>query len=288
VAGAAVDVFAEEPPPRDHPLLGRDDVIVTPHLGASTREAQELVALTVAEQLLEYLAGKPARNAVNLPSFPPELMERAGPFLHLAERLGAMQAQLAVGPPRAVRARFAGEVAALATEVIALGLYKGLLTPSLGDRVNFVNCRVVLKERRVSVEHICADDAGEFTSSIEVALDSEGGTHTVGGTFRRDGSYRLTAVDGYAIDATPAGAMIVLENQDVPGVVGRIGTILGRHEVNIATMTWGRRGRRGQDALTVINIDSPLPAAAAAELAHEPTVNWVRAVELPPAIRPGA
>jgi D-3-phosphoglycerate dehydrogenase len=286
VAGAAIDVFAEEPPPANHPFFNRDDVIVTPHLGASTREAQELVALTVAEQVLAVLAGKPALNAVNLPSLPPELMERAGPFLHLAERLGAMQAQLAAGPPTAVHARFAGEVAALPTEVIALGLYKGLLTPSLGDRVNFVNCRAVLKERRVAVEHTCSDEAGEFTSLIEVTVESAGARHVVGGTVRRDGSYRLVAVDGYAIDATPAGAMIVLKNRDVPGVVGRIGTILGGHAVNIATMTWGRRGGRGEDALTVINIDSPLPSAAAAELAREPTVHWVRAVELPPAIRP--
>jgi len=287
VAGAAVDVFAEEPPPKDHPFFHREDVIVTPHLGASTREAQELVALSVAGEVLAVLAGKPAQNAVNFPSLPPALMERAGPFLHLAERLGAMLAQLAAGPPGAVRVRFAGEVASFATEVIALGLYKGLLTPSLGDRVNFVNCRAILKERRVSVEHTCSDGAGEFTSLIEVTVESAGTSHMVGGTFRRDGSYRLVAVDGYAIDATPAGALIVLKNQDVPGVVGRIGTILGRHDVNIATMTWGRRGERGEDALTVINIDSPLPAAAAAELARDPTVYWVRAVELPPAIRPG-
>jgi D-3-phosphoglycerate dehydrogenase len=185
-----------------------------------------------------------------------------------------------------VRARFAGEVAELATEVIALGLYKGLLTPSLGDRVNFVNCRAVLKERRVTVEHTKSDDAGEFTGLIEVTVESAAGAHTISGTLRRDGSYRLTGVDGYAIDATPAGAMIVLENQDMPGVVGRLGTILGRHEINISTMTWGRRGARGKEALTVINIDSPLPAVAAAELARDSTVNWVRAVELPPEIRP--
>ncbi len=287
VAGAAIDVFAEEPPQKDNPLLGRDDVIVTPHLGASTREAQELVALTVAADVLAVLAGKPAQNAVNLPSLPPELMEQAGPFLDLAERLGAMLAQLAAGPPVAIHARFAGEVAGLATEVIALGLYKGLLTPSLGDRVNFVNCRAILKERRVTVEHTRSDEAGEFTSAIEVTAESAGARHTVGGTIRRDGSYRLVTVDGYAIDATPAGAMIVLKNQDVAGVVGRIGTILGRHQVNIATMTWGRRGGRGEDALTVINIDTPLPAAAADELAREPTVKWVRAVDLPPAMRPG-
>ncbi len=287
IAAAAIDVFEQEPPAAGDPILSREGLIVTPHLGASTREAQELVALTVAEQLLDYLRGKPARNAVNLPSLAPELMEKARPFLQLAERLGAMQAQIAAGPPRAVHVRFAGDVAERATEVIALGLYKGLLSPSLGDRVNYVNCRAVLKERHVTVEHTCADDAGEYASLIEVTVESEVETHSVAGTFRRDGSYRLTAVDGYAIDATPAGSMIVLKNQDVPGVVGRIGTILGRHEVNIAFMTWGRRGERGRDALTVINIDSPLPAVAAAELAREPTVTWVRAVELAGSGRPG-
>ncbi len=246
VAGAALDVFETEPPPADHPLLHRDDVIVTPHLGASTREAQELVALTVAEQLRDYLQGHPARNAVNLPSLPPELMERAWPFLRLGERLGAMQAQLAEGPMRSVRVRFAGDVADLDTEVLALGIYKGLLSPTFGDRANYVNCRAILKERHVQVEHTRADDAGEFTSLVAIEVESEGTHHTVCGTLRRDLSYRLTAVDDYSIDASPAGAMILLKNKDVPGVVGRIGTILGEHQINIGFLTWGRRGERGE------------------------------------------
>ncbi len=286
VAGAALDVFEEEPPGRN-PLLVRDDIIVTPHLGASTREAQELVAVAVAEQVLDYLRGRPARNAVNLPPLTPEMGERVRPFIALAERLGAMQAQLATGPPRAVHVRFAGEVTELETEVIALGLYKGLLVHSLGDRVNVVNCRNILRERNVTVNHTRSDDAGEFSSLIQVTVESEGGTHTLGGTFRRDSSFRLTEVDGYPIDAGLYGSMIVLKNLDVPGVVGRLGTILGNRRVNIAFMTWGRRGERGQDALTVINIDSRLGPEAIQELAADPTVLWVREVALPLAARTG-
>jgi D-3-phosphoglycerate dehydrogenase len=285
VAGAALDVFEQEPP-AGSPLLLRNDVIVTPHLGASTREAQELVSVAVAEQVLDYLRGRPARNAVNLPSLTPEMGERARPFILLAERLGAMQAQLAQGPPRAVHVRFAGEVAELGTEVLALGLYKGLLTPSLGDRVNLVNCRAILKERHVAVNHTRSDDAGEFSNLIQVTVESENSTHTVGGIFRRDSTFRLTEVDGYAIDASLHGGLIVLKNLDVPGVVGRIGTILGNRRVNIAFMTWGRRGERGQDALTVINIDSLLGPAGVAELAADPTVLWVREVVLPPSTQP--
>ena len=281
VAGAALDVFEQEPPGAN-PLLLRQDVIATPHLGASTREAQELVSVAVAEQVLDYLRGRPARNAVNVPSVTSEMGERVRPFVLLAERLGAMQAQLAHGPPRAVHVRFAGDVAELETEVIALGLYKGLLTPSLGDRVNVVNCRAILKERHVVVNHTRSDDAGEFSSVIQVTVESEGGTHTVGGTFLRDLTFHLTEVDGYSIDASLAGGMIVLKNLDVPGVVGRIGTILGNRRVNIAFMTWGRRGERGQDALTVINIDSALGPAGINELATDPTVLWVREVMLPP------
>jgi D-3-phosphoglycerate dehydrogenase len=287
VAGAAIDVFEEEPPQPGNPLFQREDVIATPHLGASTREAQELVAVTVAEQVLDYLRGRSARNAVNLPSLSPEMGVRVRPFVFLAERLGALEAQIAEGPLRAVHVRFAGEVAELETEVIALGLYKGLLSQSLGDRVNYVNCRGILKERHVAVHHTCSDDAGEFTSVIQVTVESEGSAHTVAGTFRRDGSYRLTELDGYAIDAIPQGAMIVLKNLDVPGVVGRIGTILGQHQVNIAYMTWGRRGERGEDALTVINVDSPVPPPGVEELAREVTVVWVRAAELPISSRPG-
>lgn len=287
VAGAGLDVFEEEPPVAGNPLIAREDVVATPHLGASTREAQELVALTVAEQVLDYLRGRPARNAVNLPSLTPEMGETVRPYVLLAERLGALEAQLTEGPPRAVHVRFAGEVANLETEVIALGLYKGLLSLSLGDRVNYVNCRAILKERHVAVHHTCSDDAGDFASLIEVTVESDPASHTVAGTFRRDGSYRLTEVDGYAIDAVPQGAMIVLKNLDVPGVVGRIGTILGQHQVNIAYMTWGRRGERGEDALTVINADSPLPQEGVDELAREVTVVWVRAIQLPSSARPG-
>ncbi|HWN81029.1 MAG TPA: NAD(P)-dependent oxidoreductase, partial [Candidatus Udaeobacter sp.] len=233
LAGAALDVFEEEPPAAKDPLIQRTDVVATPHLGASTREAQELVAITVAEQLLDVLRGRPARNAVNLPTLTPEMGERVRPFLYLAERVGTILAQLVQGPPRALQVRFAGEVAELDTAMIGLGLFKGLLTPSLGDRVNYVNCRAILKERRVTVDMTRADDAGEFASMIEAKVESEGDTHTVGATFRRDGSFRLTQVDGYQLDASLAGTLIVLKNLDVPGVIGRIGTILGDHRVNI-------------------------------------------------------
>jgi D-3-phosphoglycerate dehydrogenase len=285
VAGAALDVFEEEPPRKGDPLIQRDDVVATPHLGASTREAQELVAITVAEQLLDVMRGRPARNAVNLPELTPEMGEQVRPFLHLAERVGAMQAQLASGPPRSLHVRFAGRVAELDTAMIALGLYKGLLTPTLGDRVNYVNCRAILKERRVAVDHTRADDAGELANVIESTLESEREAHTVGGTFRRDGTFRLTQVDGYLLDASLSGSLIVLRNRDEPGVIGRLGTILGNHQVNISHLTWGRRGERGQDALTVIGIDSALPAAGLEQLAAEPNVVWVRAVTLPPAPR---
>jgi D-3-phosphoglycerate dehydrogenase len=285
LAGAALDVFEQEPPAAADPLIQRADVVATPHLGASTREAQELVAITVAEQLLDVLRGRPARNAVNLPTLTPEMGERVRPFLYLAERVGTMQAELVQGPPRGLQVRFAGEVAELDTAMIALGLFKGLLAPSLGDRVNYVNCRTILKERRVAVDLTSADDAGEFASVIEARVESEGDTHTVGATFRRDGSFRLTQVDGYRLDASLAGSLIVLKNLDVPGVIGRIGSILGDHRVNISHMTWGRRGERGEDALTVIGIDAPVPAPGLAALAAEPTVVWVRAVTLPGAAR---
>jgi D-3-phosphoglycerate dehydrogenase len=286
LAGAALDVFEEEPPAKGDPLIQRADVVATPHLGASTKEAQELVAITVAEQLLDVFRGRPARNAVNLPTLTPEMGERVRPFLYLAERVGAMQAQLAQGPPKSIQVRFAGEVAELDTAMIALGLFKGLLTPSLGDRANYVNCRAILKERRVGVDLTRTDDAGEFASAIESRVENERDQHAVGATIRRDGSYRLTQVDGYRIDAELAGSLIVLKNQDVPGVIGRIGTILGDHRVNISHLTWGRRGVRGEDALTVIGVDTPLPAAGLAALAAEKTVVWVRSVTLPAA--PGA
>jgi D-3-phosphoglycerate dehydrogenase len=193
---------------------------------------------------------------------------------------------MADGPFRSVRVRVDGEMAAADREVIGLALYKGLLTPSLGDRVNFVNCRVIFKERGVTVTDAHSDDAGEFQTVIQATLEAGTETHVVGGTVRRDGSFRLTEVDGYALDATPAGHLIVLKNPDLPGVVGRIGTILGDHQVNIAYLTWGRVEKQVGTALTVINIDSPLPEEGLATLCSDSAVSWARQIELPGATHP--
>lgn len=260
IAGAALDVFVHEPPPADHPLLKLDQVIVTPHLGASTTEAQEGVALTVAEQMRDFLLTGALRGAVNVPALGMKELNLLQPYVLLAESLGRFQAQLVESPVREVRLEFAGEIVEVDATPVTRAFLAGLLR-DVSARVNVVNAFLIADERGIKVTTTYVRTSGDTSPAIRTEISTEQSTRSLAGTLfgygeqRRDG--RITEIDGFYLEARPHGHMIVMRNRDVPGVIGRVGTILGEHGVNISRFHLGRR-ERGGEAMALIEIDAPL------------------------------
>ena len=281
VAGAALDVFEQEPPPSDHPLLGLDEVIVTPHLGASTTEAQEGVAVTVAEQMRDYLLTGALRGAVNVPALGAKELSALQPYLALAESLGRFQAQLVESAVREVRLEFAGEMVELDAAPVTRAFLAGLLR-DVSARVNVVNAFVIAEERRITVTTSKVRGAG-VAPAIRTRVVCEGGERTASGTVfgiaggGREG--RITEINDFRIEATPRGRMLVMHNRDVPGVIGRVGTILGEQGINISAFHLGRR-ELGGEAMAVIEIDTSVEQETIGALRALPEILTVREIEL--------
>jgi D-3-phosphoglycerate dehydrogenase len=281
VAGAALDVFEQEPPPADHPLLALEEVIVTPHLGASTREAQEGVALTVAEQMRDFFLTGAVRGAVNAPTVGAQELSALQPYVWLAERLGRFQAQLLDEPVREVEIEYAGEAAGLDAAPITRAFLAGLLK-NMSARVNVVNALLIAAERGIAVSDTFRHGvtAVEMTSPVRTHVRTTAGEHTVAGAlFGQQSEGRITEIEGFRIEAIPVGHMLVMRNSDVPGVVGRVGTCLGDHGVNISRFHLGRRERGGQ-AMAVIETDAPLDDETLRALRSFPEVLSARQIEL--------
>jgi len=275
VAGAALDVFEQEPPAADNPLLSLEEVVVTPHLGASTREAQEGVAVIVAEQMRDFFLTGAVRGAVNTPAVGALELKALGPYLNLAERLGRFQAQLVDEPVRSVELEYAGEAAAFDSASITRSFLAGLLR-NMSARVNVVNALLIAEERGigVTVSHKHAAAGAEAREPLRTSVRTTSGEHTVAGAlFGRQADGRVTEIDGFRIEAVPAGNMLLTRSSDVPGVIGRVGTILGDHGVNISRFHLGRR-ERGGEAMAVIETDAPPDDSTLEELrAFEPVIS---------------
>ena len=260
IAGAALDVFSQEPPPPDHKLLQLDQVIVTPHLGASTKEAQEGVAFTVAEQMRDYLLTGVLRGAVNVPAIGIKEFNLVQPYVELAESLGRFQAQLVDKPVSEVRIEFAGEIVDLDAAPVTRAFLAGLLR-DVSARVNVINAFLIAEERGIKVTTTYIRTAGDMAPAIHTEIRAGHSTQSLAGSLfgyggqRREG--RITEIDGFHLEATPHGHMVVTRNHDVPGVIGGIGTILGEGGVNISRFHLGRR-ERGGEAMAVIEVDAPL------------------------------
>lgn len=278
VAGAAMDVFEEEPP-KDNPLLKLKEVIATPHLGASTNEAQVNVAVDIARQVVDVLLDRGVRNAVNFPSVDGEVLKVIRPYLKLAESIGALQAQLADGRITYVKVKYSGEATQYDTSPITVALVKGLLTPVLGETVNYVNAQVLAKGRGIKVIESKTTEVEEFANLIATEVKTDKLRSIVEGTLFSKDNPRIVKIDEFYVDAVPHGYMVITFNKDVPGIIGAIGTILGRNKINIAGMTFGRRQQGGR-AITVINVDSSVPEEVIREIASADNVYDARLIVL--------
>src|SRR3989338_4596933 len=257
VSAAALDVFEKEPAEQS-PLFGLDNIVVTPHLGASTVEAQVNVAVDVAEQVIEVLRGGAARSAVNIPSMKPELIAPVKPYMSIAEKLGALAAQIVKGAISRVEVEYSGEIAELNVSPLTTIVLKGLLTPILDVKVNFVNAPFVAKERGIEIVESKSKEARDFANLITLRLRTEKETRTVGGTVFVGVGDRLVMIDGFRVDAGAEGYTITLQNINKPGMIGKVGTFLGKHNINIAAMDVGRV-KIGERAVMVLNVDNPIP-----------------------------
>jgi D-3-phosphoglycerate dehydrogenase / 2-oxoglutarate reductase len=276
VAGAALDVFSQEPP-RDNALLNLDQVVVTPHLGASTDEAQENVAVAVAEQVAEYLIRGTIRNAVNAPSIDGAVLAVLRPYLVLAERLGSLQAQITRGAIQEVNIVYIGEVTTVDTKPLTYSILKGVLTPILGDMVNFVNVPVVVKERNIRVTASSRDEAEDFTNLISVHVKTGEEGNLVAGTMFGKKDPRLVRINDFRLEAAMEGNSLLIYNIDTPGTIGAIGTCLGRHNVNISMMDVGQVLERGENII-FLRTDTPVPQHVIQELLSLNNVNVVQAI----------
>jgi len=279
VAGAALDVYVDEPPPADHPLVKLPQVITTPHLGASTDEAQLNVAIAVAEQMVDFLAKGVVRYAVNVPSVSPELLEILRPYLILAEKLGSLLVQMADSLPKEVQVEYRGEVTQYNLAPLTLAVLKGLLTPVMESGVNYVNAPLLARERGVQIMESKGERSSDFASSITVKANGKKQDLEVEGAIFGSKHPRIVRVNNFYLEAVPEGYILILHNKDVPGVVGTVGTILGKNGINIAGMELGRT-EKGGNAISFTHVDDVVPKKALAELRALPQIVSAELVKL--------
>lgn len=285
VAGAALDTFAKEPVPPDNPLLALPENVLTPHLGASTEEAQVNVAVDIAEQIIDVLHGRPARSAVNMPALSAESMAVAQPYLLLGEKIGSLHAQLARDlegrghPVETVEIHFQGDFSEIPTGAVTRSVLAGLLSPILSDPVNLVNAPLLATERGIRVTEAVSNVLSEYSQMLTVKVTTSAGPRTICGTVFGSSDIRIVHVDGYRVDIPPEGIMLMTVHQDRPGMIGAVGTLLGSAGVNIAGLHLGRE-KVGGRALMVLLVDDPISDELLACLRVLPGMETARRVVL--------
>jgi D-3-phosphoglycerate dehydrogenase len=280
VSGAALDVFGQEPPPSDHPLLKLEQVICTPHLGAATDEAQINVAIAIEQQVVNYLASGVIQDAINVPSISPELLEVLSPYLTLGEKLGSLQAQLLSAAPREVAIEYAGDVANYDVKPLTLAVLRGLLNRVLESNVvNYVNAPAIARERGIKVVESKTSQSEGFSNLMTVNVSTAGGGSIVAGAIFGQRVIRLVRINDFFLDSDPEGYILMLNNRDVPGVVGAVGTLLGGAKINIARLELGRE-RIGGMAISLIHVDDPIPDAVLDRLRTLPNIVSAQLIKL--------
>ncbi|MDD5097315.1 MAG: phosphoglycerate dehydrogenase [Candidatus Omnitrophica bacterium] len=255
VAGAAMDVFENEPLAADNPFLKLDNVVITPHLGASTEEAQVNVAIEVAEIVRDALLGRGIRNAANYPCLEAEVCKILNPYINLAEKLGMFTAQLVEGRFQELNINYSGEITKYDLNSVTMALAKGVLSPILKETVNFVNAVSLIKERGIQLRESKSAQEGEFVNLIQLEIKTNKETKSVCGTLSSNKQPRIVKIDDYYLELYPIGEMVFIRNWDKPGLIGSLGTFMGKNKINIAAMTFGR-DKPGGKAISILNVDS--------------------------------
>lgn len=279
VAGVALDVYEQEPPLKS-PLVGMKNVVHTPHMGDSTQEAQKDLSIQIVQQVYDAMRGADYRNAVNMPFMPGRAFDKMAPYLKLAERIGTLQHFLARGRIRRVAVEYKGEELEGLVKPLTVGLLKGILEPVLGASVNYINAPLLAMERGIHVTQTKGLDVVDYTNLVSCQVHWEGGGQMVvsGALFNRK-EPRIVQIDTYATDFVPEGTMLVFGSYDVPGIIGKVGTLMAQRNINIAAWRTGRAEKGGQ-TLTVVTIDQPLPEAVLTEFRKQEYVRHATQIVL--------
>ncbi|WP_366923426.1 phosphoglycerate dehydrogenase [Metallumcola ferriviriculae] len=278
IAGAAVDVFENEPETKS-PLFDLENVVVTPHLGASTEEAQLNVAIDVVEEIIQALKGELVKNAVNIPSIKPELQHILNPYRELVEKLGKLISQLVDSHIKKVEIKYNGDIAQYNVTSLTNTFLKGLLRPILKDAVNYVNAPLIAQSRGISVSENKSVELDDYANLITVSVETEKCTKTISGSLFGKHDARIVRIDGFTVDAVPQGHMLVVPHIDKPKIIGPVGHLIGQHDINIAGMQVGRKNIGGR-AVMFLNVDSEVPVKTIKELAKIDGVLDVKYVRL--------
>ena len=278
VAGAALDVFAKEPP-GESPLIKHPEVVATPHLGASTEEAQLEVAREVVQEVMCILDGRPAKSTVNLPFLPPDVQEVVAPYLEIATTLGKLATQLADGQFMSLSIRYSGELANYHTSTLKAAALVGLLGPVSEERLNLVNAGVIAAQRGIHIVEEKDTSPGDYPSMITLELRTQKGSVSLAGTRIQDETHIVRAND-YGLDVVPSSQyLLFIDHRDQPGMIGALGTVTGNHDINIAFMAVGRQAPRGK-AMMVVGLDDPVPEDVMGELRAIPHITSTKLAKL--------
>lgn len=279
VAGCALDVFEEEPPPADHPLLKFDNCIFTPHLGASTSEAQVSVAIEIAETVRNALLGKGISNAANFPSVDPATYKILEPHINLAERMGKFAGQLIEGRMSEIQITYSGTITQYKIAPVTMAMVYGLLSPILGETVNFINALDVAKERAIKIQEVQSTKEEEFVNLMSVKIKTDKTPFSLWGTLASNKQPRIVKINNVYVEASPGGYMLFMSNNDKPGIVGVIGTILAEEKINIAGITLGRESQGGL-AISVVNVDSKVSDKVIEKLRKTKNILFVKLIKV--------
>ena len=279
IAGAALDVFENEPPPPDSELLKLDNIIVTCHLGASTEEAQVNVAIEIAECVGDFLLGRGIRNAANYPSIDADLYKTLQPYIVMSEKLGNFAAQVIEGRICEAEIKFIGDITRYDTSSLAMALTKGILSPVLKETVNYINAVPLARSRGIQIKQTKISTDQEFSNLVSVTIKSDKMTKTFAATLSPKREPRIVKIDDFYVDASPSGYLLMMKNWDVPGIIGNVGSLMGKHNINIAAMVFGRK-TPGGEAVSILNIDSPVSPELVEKLKKVENILEVKLIKL--------